>query len=130
MVNITILYAEDNDMVRELTMDILKSEGYDVIAAKDGTEALKLFKKYGESISLFLFDIIMPGLDGNELYYIINKQKSGIPVLFCSAYKNISMDIEKLKKFNGRYIQKPYDPDTLLKEVRCSIFQNMNVKRY
>lgn len=114
----TILLAEDNESVRNLTLTILKEFGYTVITAVDGEDAVNKYRENKESIQLLLFDLIMPKKSGKEAYEEIRKIRSEIKILFASGY---SPDIvrDKASLGNGTaIIFKPASPMELLKQVR------------
>ena len=83
MVNNKILIADDNPEIREVLNVLLSSEGYDVIEAKDGQEAIELISS---EIDLYILDIMMPVINGYQACIEIRK-KSNAPILFFS--KNI-----------------------------------------
>lgn len=114
----TILLAEDNDAVRDLTISILTEFGYTVITAVDGEDAVNKYRENAESIQMLLFDLIMPGKSGKEAYDEIRKITPDIKILFASGY---SPDIirDKASLGNGMaIIFKPVSPMELLKKVR------------
>ncbi|MBA4373699.1 MAG: hypothetical protein C0402_12670 [Thermodesulfovibrio sp.] len=114
----TILLAEDNEIVRNLTETVLKDFGYEVITAVDGEDAVRKYLEHNEDIDLLLFDLIMPGKSGKEAYDEIRKMRPDIKILFASGY---SPDIirDKAALRNGATIvYKPISPLELLKSVR------------
>jgi len=114
----TILIAEDNKDVREVASEVLKEYGYRVIEAVDGKDALAKFRDYKKSISLVIIDVIMPGMNGRELYTEISRLKSGMKVIFSSGYTE-SVLPEGVKELDGLpFLSKPFVPDQLLRSVR------------
>lgn len=114
----TILLAEDNELVREMTGEVLTEHGYTVIEACNGAEAVKMFKENKESIKLLLFDMIMPIMNGKDARDEIYKIKPGIKTLFASGYAP-DFVLEKLSHDNGIHlITKPVSPTELLTKVR------------
>jgi CheY-like chemotaxis protein len=115
----TILIAEDEPSLRALTQDILKELGYRVLIAKDGEEALKLYKLHYQEIDLVLMDIVMPRKSGPEAYKQMRDFGGDVPVIFMTGY---STDVV-LNKFNSQneviledhsiVIQKPYNSAVL-----------------
>ena len=84
--NETILLAEDEPMVRAVTVAILRQEGYDVLESSDGEEALQMaYQREGEKIDLLLSDITMPRMNGIDLYHQFSSLYPGIPVLLMPA---------------------------------------------
>src|SRR3989338_2139379 len=114
----TILVAEDEEDVRELTKIVLEGHGYTVIEAVDGEDAIDKFKENKDKIHLLLFDVIMPNKNGREAYDAIKEIRPGIKALFMSGY---SGDIVYRKDILGNglhLIAKPVSPTELLKRVR------------
>jgi two-component system, cell cycle sensor histidine kinase and response regulator CckA len=114
-----VLLAEDEPIVREYMASLLQEQGYKVLQAADGEEALSIFKGIpGMMIDLLLTDIVMPKMTGKELAYRIGTLSPGTKIIFCSAYP------EKLASLNGiidtriPFLQKPVTANTLAAKVR------------
>lgn len=118
----TILLAEDNDQIREITSSQLQNVGYTVIAAKNGKDALEQAGNHQGNIDFLFTDVIMPTMGGKELYDKIKDMYPGIPVLFGSGYTddNLPEDIFIFNK--DHFINKPYN----LKDVLAKIRQLLN----
>lgn len=84
----TILVADDEVMVLNITCTLLRRLGYEVIPAQNGEEAVELYKAEGESIDLLLLDIMMPKLSGPAAAHMIREMRPDIPVLFCTGYSD------------------------------------------
>ncbi len=114
----TILLAEDDKMVREMTVAMLTEFGYTVITAEDGADAVRKFTQQNVAIDLLLFDLIMPIMNGKEAFDEIRKVRSGIKVIFSSGYAPETLR-QKLTLATGAYlIAKPSPPNELLRKVR------------
>jgi two-component system cell cycle sensor histidine kinase/response regulator CckA len=114
----TILIAEDNEDVRAVAREILEEHGYKVIEAVDGRDALSKFNDYRDKISLIIIDVIMPRMNGRELYKEISRLKPGMKVVFSSGYTDAVLP-EGVKGLNGfPFLPKPFVPDKLLWSVR------------
>jgi len=114
----TILVAEDNADVRGLIKTVLEDNGYKVIIAADGEEAVSLFSENMDKIRLVLLDIIMPKKDGKEAYIDIKKIKPDIMALFMSGY---AADIVRGKGIIDEGLEllmKPVSPEVLLRKIR------------
>jgi len=111
----TILLAEDEPGVRKYTRKILERNGYTILEATNGVEALSVARSHPGTIRLLLTDIIMPMMGGVELTEKFNAEFPGIPVLFMSAYTD-----QIMRHWNvlSAYIQKPYNLSDLLTQVR------------
>lgn len=116
--NETILLVEDNDQVRKLTFTILKNFGYHVLAAEDGLKALELLKSYQDTIHLLLTDVIMPGMNGRELYESAVQQRPDLRVLYMSGYSNDVIAHRGVLEKGIAFIQKPYSSRGLGARIR------------
>jgi two-component system, cell cycle sensor histidine kinase and response regulator CckA len=110
----TVLVVEDQPQVREMTCSILRQFGYQILEASSGEEALCLAQDYAEPLHLLLTDVIMPGMNGQELATRLRTIRS-MPVLFMSGYSDST---ETANDSGAAYIQKPFTPDTLVRTVR------------
>ncbi len=113
----TILLAEDDRLVRGLAINVLERAGYHVVAARDGEEALDLFKEHREKIALCLLDVVMPRRSGYDLYRDFVAMQPALPVIFSSGYA-FQGNGAAPEGPNVRQIQKPYPPQMLLVAVR------------
>ncbi len=114
----TVLIAEDDDMVRNLTARILKRAGYAVIEACDGDEALQLFQENARQVGVVLLDVVMPHLDGFQTYDRIREIDSHVPILFASGYSAIDTPSNVTLEPGVNLLQKPFDVDVLLAAVK------------
>ena len=117
----TILYAEDNDMVRSVGCQLLEMGGYRVISAANGHQAISLFKTHRDEIELMFFDVVMPIMGGYEAYEIIRELAPEIPVLFASGYNEDA--VQGRTELNNSFplIQKPFTNEALLTLVRTTL---------
>ncbi|TAN39531.1 MAG: PAS domain S-box protein [Nitrospirae bacterium] len=114
----TVLLAEDNHVVRNLTETVLKDSGYTVISAVDGEDAVQKYREHKDRIQLLLFDLIMPKKGGKEAYDEIRAIMPDVKILFTSGY---SPDIVRAKTTLGNsaaIAYKPISPGDLLRKVR------------
>jgi two-component system, cell cycle sensor histidine kinase and response regulator CckA len=114
----TILVAEDDPMVRDIACRILEKAGYTVIAVPDGDQALTVFRERRHEISLILLDAIMPKLSGHDAYRCIKNECPDARVIFCSGYDPETAQSQFAIDEQLRLIEKPYDPETLLRTIR------------
>lgn len=111
-----ILVVEDDASIRELLVELLESEGYLVVSAVNGLEALK-FLQSGPLPDLILIDLMMPVMDGYSFRteQLKNGSWSKIPTVVMSAEANAK---EKMKNFNiTAFLSKPVELDTIIKTV-------------
>lgn len=107
----TVLVAEDDDEVRRVLVRGLESQGYKVILARDGKDAVRASEDYKDEIHLLLTDVVMPDLCGPDAAQKIQAQRPGLKVVFMTGYtedERIPPDI----------LQKPFTPYTAAERIR------------
>jgi PAS domain S-box-containing protein len=115
----TILVVEDDESVRKLTRVTLECQGYAVLDAAGGNEALRLWLEHRAAIRLLLTDLVMPdGLNGRELAARLRADCPSLPVVFMSGYSSDLAGRELTLESGQRFVQKPYPPHQLLDVVR------------
>ncbi len=113
-----ILVAEDDDAARALVKEILQEFGYSVLEAVDGQEALEIFKDNLDRIDLIILDVIMPKLNGREVYDAVKGIDPAMKILFSSGYgKDVIIDQGRLEH-GMNYLAKPFTPKELLMKIR------------
>ena len=108
-------------MLRELGVEILEGEGYRVIAAKDGMEAVEFFEANRDDIGLVVCDLGLPRLGGREAFLKMKESKPAVRVIIASGYLEPAIRSEMLKAGVLDTIQKPYDFNVLLAKIRSVI---------
>jgi len=114
-----IIVADDEQLIRKLLNDFLTAEGYAVLEAADGAEALSLFEANPDT-SLLILDIMMPEYDGWEVCRKV-REKSSVPVMMLTAR---SQDFDQITGFDAGaddYVTKPFSPVVLVKRVEALI---------
>ena len=117
----TILLAEDEPSLRRLIARVLRTQGYTVLEAADGNEALSLAQANGAKIQLLVTDVIMPGLSSKMLAEWLKQVNPGVRVLFISGYINNNAVRDAMSKPGAFFLQKPFNPTDLSKKVREAI---------
>ena len=114
----TILLTEDFDSARELVTESLEVLGYKVLAAETGKQAIEIMEEYGDKIDLLVADVIIPDINGKELFNKLATLKPGLKVLFMSGYtNNILADLgEPGESYD--FIQKPFSLKALTQKIR------------
>ena len=112
-----ILVVEDEDTVRAVVMRTLQSEGYEVLGAREGNEALRELEEIGGAVNAVLTDIVMPGMGGRQLAAELSRRYRRIPVIWMSGH---ARDTELHQGQVGRdepFLHKPILPEVLLEAV-------------
>lgn len=112
----TILLAEDEGTVRKFLVAALKSNGYHVVEAKDGAEALAIGRRM-ERVDLVLSDVVMPGLNGGKLAAEMKSIHPGAKFLFISGYTRDTVSMRDLGE-GASFLQKPFTQTDILSKVR------------
>jgi len=113
-----ILLVEDETAVRSLTRRILERNGYAVLDAATGDEALEVFAREGDRVNLVLTDVVMPGLRGPELVAELEARRPGLPVLFMSGYADDELVRRGVFPEHVAFLKKPFTHADLLAIVR------------
>ncbi len=114
----TILLVEDESAVRTMLRQTLESNGYKVLEASNGQEALNICAQYQGPIHLLLTDVIMPGMNGRELSHLLSKRFPQMKVLFMSGYPDNSIVPHGTLEPATMFLQKPFTLSTLEIKVR------------
>ncbi|MBN2655621.1 MAG: response regulator [Spirochaetales bacterium] len=114
----TVLVAEDNSQVKELTEMILRDLGYHVLSGNNGTEALNLLAGFQGKVDLLLTDVIMPDMNGRELFEKAASQRADLKVLYMSGYADNAIVQHNILESGSLFIQKPFSMGSLAKKLR------------
>ena len=118
-----ILIADDEQLMRQLVIDFLKPEGYEILEASDGKEALELYDK--EHPDLILRDVMMPGYDGWTVCREIRRE-STVPIMMLTAKGE---EIDQLFAYDlgaDEYITKPFSPKILVAKIKALLRRSQN----
>ena len=119
--NITILYAEDEASLREITLNILRGFTKKQFVAENGLEGLELFKANEEEIDLIITDVNMPQMNGLEMIKEIKKINPNIPIIVATAFSNTEYLLEAIDIGVDKYVLKPIDMKKLLQIMSQSL---------
>ena len=120
----TVLLVDDEDMIIDVGKRMLGKLGYQVFTARDGKEALAVFKKYQDKIDVIILDMIMPKMGGGETFDRIKKMKPKIKVLLSSGYSINGQATEILNRGCNGFIQKPFNLQNLSQNLRSILEGN------
>lgn len=112
-----ILVIDDDEIVRQVLEMLLKDLGYEVISASDPYEAISIFDLNKDSIDLVISDMIMPKLNGKELFYRLKEIKKNLRFILLSGYTKNNVD-EKFLNDIDLFLEKPIRKDVLEKEIK------------
>jgi len=114
----TVMVVEDEDIVRELVCDVLEDQGYNVICACDGVEALNMAAEFDGTIHLLVTDVIMPHMNGPELAAKLSSLRPDMKVLYVSGYSDNDIGHHGVLDPRFELLQKPFTPQTLARKIR------------
>jgi len=116
--NETILLVEDEEEVRKLALRVLERQGYKVLAARQGDEALLMCEQHKGPIHLMLTDVVMPGMNGHELAKRLESLHPEMKVVYMSGYTDDAIVHHGVLEKGMNYIQKPFTVNGLTRKVR------------
>ncbi len=114
----TILLVDDEEMVINVSREILDTLGYRVIVARNGQEAIDIYKARQEEIDLVILDMIMPGMGGSETFNVLKEINPRIKVILSSGYSIDGRPANMLDRGCRAFIQKPYSMGDLSQKIR------------
>lgn len=114
-----VLVVDDEEFVLEVAGEMLKELGLEPIPARDGFEALEIFRRRGDGIGAVLLDMNMPGMNGSEVFEELRRIRGDLPIVISSGYSETDMT----KAFAGRrvdaFMSKPYEFAKLVETFRA-----------
>jgi CheY-like chemotaxis protein len=116
-----ILLVDDEAQVAELAAQMLSDEGYKVIVAHDGFEALKIYQQMGRQIGLVILDFFLPVMDGDAVFDELRTLNPDIDVVLSSGFAEQSKLGNMLARGLRGFIPKPYSREKLLEQVRSTL---------
>ncbi|MBI5576232.1 MAG: Cache 3/Cache 2 fusion domain-containing protein [Deltaproteobacteria bacterium] len=114
----TVLLAEDEDLVRELVIEILNQAGYTVLPAHDGVDAMRIAEKHEGPIHLLITDVVMPQMNGRELARRMLASRPDIKVIYISGYTEDAIIHHGVLDPGMHFVQKPFRPGDLVRKIR------------
>ncbi len=114
----TILFVDDNEMIIDMVSDLLPLYGYDVLSAVTPLDALAVADAHAGDIDLLITDVIMPGMNGQELYERLENKYSKLPVLYISGYKHdVVLRGGRLEE-KVNFVSKPFSTEQLISKIQ------------
>lgn len=117
----TVLVADDEESIRNLSRAVLERHGYRVILAANGAEAVELFRSHRELIALVLLDRTMPQMSGPEALAAIREMAPGVPALLASGYGAREGAPAGGASIPDGFLPKPFSPDQVARAVRAAL---------
>jgi PAS domain S-box-containing protein len=114
----TVLLVEDEEVVRDLSREILETYGYSVLVAANGRDGLRVGKEFQGTIDLVITDVIMPLMSGPEMAEGLRTSHPGTRVLFMSGFTDDAIVHHGVLDESVSFIQKPFSPDALARKAR------------
>lgn len=118
----TVLVVDDDPGVRTLVGFVLERDGYGVIAAANGREAVEAVAEHGEDIDVVLLDVMMPVMDGHEALPAMRDLRPDLPVVFFSGFDHneVAEHLRDPQAYTS-FVPKPFRNDDLVAELRLAI---------
>lgn len=118
-----VLVVEDDSEINKILKILLMKNGYEVVSAFSGTEALLLLEK--ESFNLILLDLMLPGLSGEEIFININ-EKLNTPIICVSAKDDLNTKLKMIRDGADDYITKPFNNEELIVRIGAVLRRTNN----
>lgn len=115
----TVLVVEDENLVLDVASRILTQQGYHVLAARSGAEAMALLDGHAGTIHLLLTDVVMPGATGKEVATMVTELRPEIRVLYMSGYSESVIASQGVIDQGITLLSKPFRAPDLLEHVRA-----------
>lgn len=123
----TILFAEDEESVRNVATAALERHGYRVLSAANGDAALAILRAFPGHIDLLLTDVVMPGMNGRELALAVQQMRPDIKVVFASGYTDDEALLGDVQRNERTFVQKPFTTRELVQRIRSVLDQTTAV---
>jgi DNA-binding NtrC family response regulator len=114
----TLLLVEDEAAVRTSARRLLERQGYTVVEARHGADALRIFEEGGRPIDLVLTDLVMPEMGGRELVERLRARHPGVKVLYMSGYSERAVAVDGVMPPRTGFVEKPFTVEQLIRRTR------------
>ena len=113
----TILVVDDEEMILDIGSEMIGKMGYQAISARNGDEAVSLYRENPDRFDLVVLDLIMPGTSGSETFDMLRQINPGVKVLLASGYSIDRQAIALIDRGCNGFIQKPYNLENLSRKI-------------
>ncbi len=117
----TVMLVEDEELLRELGVMMLEGDGYRVLAARDGVEAVEMFERHADEVGLVVCDLGLPRMGGRDVFLRMKEIKPGVQAIVASGYLEPSVRNDILRAGVLDTVQKPYDFRDLMERIRAIV---------
>ena len=114
-----VLLVDDEEMIVDVGQRMLSKLGYEVLIAKNGQEALSIYRGNADSIGLVVLDMVLPEMSGGEIYDRLKEMNSEVKVILSSGYGLDSKTSEILSRGCSGFIQKPFSLQSLYETIQA-----------
>jgi DNA-binding NtrC family response regulator len=115
---VRILFVDDEELVRDLTAEILRQLGHELIVCSGGQEAVQWYRKEWQTIDLVILDMLMPDLNGREVFVALKEVNPQVKTLVSSGYSEEGEAQDLLREGVSGFLQKPFLLDELAEKIR------------
>ena len=113
-----VLFVDDDNATQDLAREILHEQGFRVLTATGGSQALQLYREHATEIQLVVLDLLMPGMDGGETFLELKKLNPDVKAFFCTGHVSSEVMRSLLEDENLKALQKPIRNDEFVSMVR------------
>jgi len=114
----TVLLIDDEEMIRDITSEMLQYLGYRCLTAADGSQGIDLYRANQKEIDLVILDVEMPGLPGDKVFTKLKEIEPGTQVIICSGYSREYLENRVFRRKLDHFIAKPFQIQTLLAQLK------------
>jgi two-component system cell cycle sensor histidine kinase/response regulator CckA len=114
----TLLFVEDDSMIRQIYTKFLRQRGYHVLEARHGREAFDVYENYTGSIHLMVTDVVMPELNGRQLVDLVSSRSPQLKILYISGFTKDAIVQRGILKADTPFLEKPFGREELALRVR------------
>jgi len=115
---VTVLAVDDEDVVRSVAKTMLERSGFNVLTARDGEEAVKIFREHRSEIKTVVLDVTMPRMNGEETFRELRRIDGGVQVILTSGYDQREAVGRFMEEGLAGFIQKPYQSKALIAKIK------------